>query len=146
MSTQDAASIAASIDVSTTAGWNLRALLLRMADGQDWRAVPWGSAAWARQRGTRQPDNEALLLADDMGLAIGRDPAPEHLTPLGREVAERMRPKPWTTKPGGYGGEMLVDPEGFTKVVHPGIALAMRCADLLTRDDLDKAKTYRAPE
>jgi hypothetical protein len=123
-----AADIASGIDPSTVAGHNLRALLLRLLDEDDWRA-PYRDACV-----------RASVLACDRGLMYDdRD----ELTPLGREVAEQMRPVPWTTRPGGYGGEMLVDPDGATRAVHPGASLAMRIAALLTADDLRAAKSYR---
>jgi hypothetical protein len=141
--TQDAATIAASIDLASVAGHNLRALLLRLADGEEW--------------------NADVLLVEVIGelerLSLGGRPFTgahaRGLTPLGREVAELLRPVPW-----GVGETDVADPsqsvapnyvpclltptgdesgvfaEDAPTVVH-------RIAALLTRDDLDAAKTYR---
>lgn len=125
-----AAEIAASIDTSTTEGHNLRALLLRLFDGNIPGASPPAMAAIAAAR--------AAGFWGDLGL-----------TTLGREVAELLRPRPWRAKPthvqfylDTYMGE-LFGPDGEREAEFHDAADANRAADLLTRDDLDKAKQYR---
>jgi hypothetical protein len=72
---------ASGIDTSTVAGHNLRALLLRLLDGDPWRGEARGTARAATDRAA------ALGLLDIVHTCA--------LTPLGREVAERLRPVPW---------------------------------------------------
>jgi hypothetical protein len=127
----DAASIVAKIDTTTVEGWNLRALLLRLLDGDAW--------------------NEDILILDAMdaitrrGFAAyplaGNEFGEGGLTPLGREVAERLRPVPWTAKAGAHGWWV----SNFHRCIARGLeqADAERIAALLTQDDLRAAKTYR---
>ncbi len=141
-----AADIASGVDTSTVAGHNLRALLLRVMDGADWRDAPWGSAAWAAARGRQDlPDKAARRLAVDLGLAVPTSP---DLTPLGREVAERLRPAPWRVKAHRFHGDAkeswLVDQAGdFTHALCYDERSASRIAALLTADDLRAAKAYK---
>jgi hypothetical protein len=114
---------------------------LRLADGEPW--------------------NENTSLHDAMdritrgGLAgyplAGNEFGEGGLTPLGREVAEMLRPKPW--QPEQIGAWVaLVRPDGsaleFAKALTEGVAMfqfgeATRIAALLTADDLRTAKRYR---
>jgi hypothetical protein len=128
----DSASIVAKIDLASVAGWNLRALLLRLLDGEDWqeRATIW--------------DARAALDSVRAGLGVWRDAGTDvGLTPLGREVAERLRPFPWGA--GGQHGDWLIEPGGGATGIGQitGGALVARIAALLTQDDLRAAKTYR---
>jgi hypothetical protein len=123
----DAETIAASIDLATTAGHNLRALLLRLADGDPWRGDARGSSRAASERGA------ALGLLDVVHAFA--------LTPLGREVAERLRPVPWTSPGTNYG--WLVDPSGETAGQLDRADVAEHIAELLTKADAEEAKGYR---
>lgn len=62
------------------------------------------------------------------------------LTPLGREVAEACRPKPWTAS--GVELGWLIDPEGEAVGQIETHEVAARIAALLTADDLAKAKRF----
>jgi hypothetical protein len=128
--TSSAATIAASLDIATVAGWNLRALLLRLLDGD------------TRMSG---PDSRTLYAARDLYL-IQNDSNPIVATPLGREVAERLRPKPWTAS--GCAGEWICDSNGHPVAqVHDDLGehpdLGERIADLLTTADAEEAKRYK---
>lgn len=123
----------ANIELATVAGHNLRALLLRLADGE-------------RIRDRTNADVAACVDAEPRGL-IETTFSPA-LTPLGREVAERLRPEPWRTKAHRF----LADSKDSYIVEQPGgrsLGLcwkepdAERIAALLTADDLRAAKTYR---
>ncbi len=91
--TPSAKTLAASIDTKTLLGWNIRALLWRLADGDDWRVQ--GSAA----------EMAALAKADGLGL-VDIDVL---LTTLGEDVAAWLRPDPWRVveldDSGGFGVE-----------------------------------------
>ncbi len=126
MTTQDAATIAASIGLASVAGHNLRALLLRLLDGEDWRVVSAGA------------DANAFISARTRGFVPPAYSA--DLTPLGREVAERLRPVPWAAMGCNVWRGGLVRRESAT-CIEPGIA--KRIAALFTQDDLRAAKTYR---
>jgi hypothetical protein len=125
----DAATVAASIDLATVEGHNLRALLLRLADGESW--VDDGTTL----------DLTAGIQADRLGLA--RHNGSASLTPLGREVAERLRPVPWTSPGSNYG--WLVGPDGETVGQLDRADIAERIAAALTREDLEAAKRYKVP-
>jgi hypothetical protein len=135
--TQDAATIAASIDLASVAGHNLRALLLRLLDGEDWAP----SAHHEQVGGALRRADACDLLDIDC-----------RLTPLGREVAELLRPNPWRVEP--WGKDWAVFKGGLAP--HPTLVAAGnfsgsmggrgacdRIAALLTQDDLRAAKTYR---
>jgi hypothetical protein len=148
MTTQDAATIATSIDLASVAGHNLRALLLRLLDGDSYSSTDAHGAA------TR-------AVADAGRLALGEYRLPFTLTPLGREVAERLRPVLWRVfelpKPetDSMLAHMLAGVRGHWAIsTAPGSgdfpisaciveADASRIAALLTQDDLRAAKTYR---
>jgi hypothetical protein len=144
--TDSASIVAASIDLASVAGHNLLALLLRLAANQRSddissydpafkTALALGLGAWPAPR-------------DD--LEIKTQP-PFILTPLGREVAELLRPKPWTA--GRIGSFVSLDRPDGTAISLAGengphkadtlYAEADRIAVLLTQDDLRVAKTYR---
>jgi hypothetical protein len=136
MTTQDAATIASGIDTSTVAGHNLRALLLRLLDGDPWRGEARAAARAATDRAA------ALGLLDIVHTCA--------LTPLGREVAERLRPLPWrwrSYKAAGWGGALIecfeveTDARVLPMTLHRDDA--ERIAALLTADDLRAAKAYR---
>jgi hypothetical protein len=127
-----AAAIASGIDTSTVAGHNLRALLLRAADGDESDDVAG-------------PEDAAMDDAAGRGL-IYPDCAIA-LTPLGREVAERLRPEPWEAEQEDARTTRLFDPaeKWVASFDHRdgGTGLADRIAALLTADDLRAAKAYR---
>ncbi len=119
----DAATVAASIDIATVDGWNLRALLLRLLDGTRHDA-PRGLWAGLSDLG---------LIDDERGF----------VTPLGREVAEQLRPKPWK----------VTTDRGFPRLLHPNgdfafeaageLDLCRRIAKLLDADDEREVKRYK---
>jgi hypothetical protein len=122
--------IAASIDTDTTEGHNLRALLLRLRDGDDW------------QGDARRPVRHVIGDGLDRGLLdIARVTS---LTPLGREVAELLRQRIGMH---AHGVRCLAGSLCYA------MTEAERIAALLTRDDIgsicracfdiDKAKQYR---
>ena len=126
-----AAEIAAGIDTTTTKGHNLRALLLTVEHGP-FPYKPWDAAL-------------ALGLVERIEAAW-----PFVLTPLGREVAELLRPRPWFVASTGIERNTydVENPDhSWCDIDHTircdDEADAKRIADLLTRDDLDKAKQYR---
>jgi hypothetical protein len=139
----DPAAIAKSIKPEkSVAQHNLRALLLRLADGEGWRTVG----------GVREKSAEsALNNAKRRGL--GRWPdmmvgGPFELTPLGSEVAELLRPRRWRVEVEGkrwavFGGESTLQPYAFARGSQGGLDACNRIADLLTADDLARAKTYK---
>jgi hypothetical protein len=122
--------LASDIDTSTVAGHNLRALLLRLLDGDSLDGAGW--PGW--------------LEADRLGLLSGG-----RMTPLGREVAERLRPLPWRVigevlDDGSTYFDVLTDARGWRDERNIGCtdeADATRIAALLTADDLRAAKSYR---
>lgn len=114
-------------DISTIAGWNLRALLLRSLGGEP----RWPGAVRFPERREMADYARRLGLLGEM-----------ELTPIGREVAERLRPKPWQVKDIdgegdiraiGPGGEVLADSMALTEIV----------ARLLTEHYEREAKTYK---
>jgi hypothetical protein len=116
-----AATIVAKIDTTTVEGWNLRALLLRLADGDAWRAPDvWRTAA----------------TFDLFVCGI--------LTPLGREVAARLRPEPWVCVDDPARPFRARVASFDHEILCTASALAERIAALLTQDDLRAAKTYTA--
>lgn len=136
----DASTIAANIDTRTVAGHNLRALLLRLFDGD-------------RFRSTDEPRIAVIPLIDaaaSLGLV---EAASVSLTPLGREVAERLRPRPWRAdqvgrsvaviRPNGSALELAEGPTGMSDADRI-FGEAERIAALLTADDLRAAKTYKS--
>jgi hypothetical protein len=128
----DAAAIVAGIDLATVAGHNLRALLLRVADSDDW------------QGGCFKAPTLARLAAREAGLV---EPTSPSLTPLGRAVAERLRPEPWCVRAGDDRGRNVFDVERgnrepWAQLENEG--MATRIAALLTADDLAQAKAYRS--
>jgi hypothetical protein len=132
--TQDAATIAASIDLASVAGHNLRALFLRLADEDPWIGDVRNQSAAC----------DAWGLAERLGLTLHDSPS---LTPLGREVAERLRPVPWRVCDASGPRQkrrVLSIWQGSRSVASCwDDADAGRIAALLTQDDLRAAKTYR---
>ncbi len=142
-----AATIASQIDTTTVAGHNLRALLLRMLDGDD------DSGFW-NGRGRVFSPHACPRLAIAPGVLVEFKPGAKlggvlALTPLGREAAERLRPEPWRAEPFDDFGRVVwrvanvpyrtADAQTFCEDhVH-----AERLAALLTADDLRAAKAYR---
>jgi hypothetical protein len=130
--TKDAATIAASIDLATHAAWDLRALLLRLLDG----SMP----------AMDLPPQHALR-----SNLVSVYAAVAKLTPLGREVAERLRPVPWRVGPLGKDWAVYRGGNDWPHVVafgalsssRGGHETCNRIAALLTADDLRAAKTYR---
>jgi hypothetical protein len=111
---------------------------VRLLDGEDWRVVSAGA------------DANAFISARTRGFVPPAYSA--DLTPLGREVAELLRPNPWRVEP--WGKDWAVFKGGL--VPHPTLVAAGhfsgsmggrgacdRIAALLTQDDLRAAKTYR---
>jgi hypothetical protein len=134
--TTDAATIAASIDVSTDAGWNLRALLLRLLDRDDSQDVG-------------RSDVAAYRAADALGLVYLTEGGP-CLCRLGGEVAERLRPAPWRVEGPFAAADGTAEEEwSVTGVDELPIAIcfergsASRIADLLTKADAEDAKQYK---
>jgi hypothetical protein len=127
MTLRDAETIAAGIDIDTSAGWNLRAALLISTDG----GYPWASA----------PDVDGLLArAVDLGLMFDGG----GLTQLGREVAEQLRPLPWHWDEMDSGGVYLIRPNSSALQLRGALlGEAERIAALLTKADADEAKRYR---
>jgi hypothetical protein len=107
--------LASDIDTSTVAGHNLRALLLRLLDGDRWRdpSLPLVPVSIAAER--------LGLLDIDHAFA---------LTPLGREVAERLRPVPWLVAQDVW----LVEPSGVNGSLAPWAAVERDAAAELTGD------------
>jgi hypothetical protein len=143
MSTPDAATLAAGIDTTAVAGHNLRALLLRLADGDRWRDDE------AETRPVTLPWNRAAELGlSYMGV----------LTTLGSDVVDRLRPVPWTVGETDIADPSqsvapnlvpcLVTPAGDESGVFADDApsLVQRIAALLTADDLRAAKAYRTAD
>lgn len=126
----DARIIAAQIDTSTVAGHNLRALLLRLADGDDWRGCV-----------TAADSAEYRHLICNF---FSREPV--ELTPLGRDVAELLRPEAYrvcdTTGPRMKRERCSVWLGAKVLARNCTRADAARIAALLTDDDLVDAKTY----
>ena len=129
----DAATIAASINVSTVEGHNLRALLLRLLAGDDdCEDTPSG---WA--------------LADDaerdaVGLGLAVEPVGAGvLTPLGREVAAALRPEPWRVIVLEDEWGVALGRSGFAAVRCKYERDAQRIAELFTADATARAKTYQ---
>lgn len=125
----------------TPRGRNVRALLLRLADGDS-----IGGASTAD-----------LDYADEAKLLVDHDDLWPTLTDLGRAVGEACRPKPWVTakweQPWHDGGVyercvvQHVDRELAFTVDNapgdePGESLGERVARLLTADDLARVKTF----
>ncbi len=83
--------VVAAIDISTMAGWNLRALLLRLLCGEP---------VYDYDRDPPETDKASdIAIADAVRRQlVGSTGYGLELTPLGREVAERMRPEPWLSK------------------------------------------------
>jgi hypothetical protein len=143
--TKDAAAIAAEIDLATVTGWNLRALLLKLLDGDDWRGYDWEDVAPHHTR--PRPSAAARHEAADLRLL---EPGSVDLTPLGREVLERLRPVPWrcrSYKAASWGGVLVTDYEvAQGDRVIPMTATqadAERIASLLTKADAEEAKRYK---
>jgi hypothetical protein len=148
--------MAASIDVGTQDGHNLRAILLRMADGE----LIWNYDV--DQKDTDGPVDAAWSTACDLGLVCPQ--AKTELAAIGLEVAELLRPKPLRVH------ELPVLPPEHHIAVHmmAGVrghwaisgkptdgevnfptatcileADARDIADLLDRRTIDRAKQYR---
>jgi hypothetical protein len=146
----NAAAIASGIDTSTVAGHNLRALLLRLLDDEP------GQGFFNIRANAYSPDGLRIdiavgdLVTLDRGARMGGFVV---LTPLGREVAERLRPVPWRMFAVGC-DVALTRPDGTVRTFgDPGPsrdaysrlrAEAERIAALLTADDLAQAKAYRS--
>jgi hypothetical protein len=120
----DPATIAAGIDLATVAGHNLRALLLRLLDGEPWN------------------ENTPLIATLEQAFSLGLA-TPYDVTPLGREVAEQLRPEPWRVGTSDA-GLAVVDASGAMRCACEEMAVAIRIAALLTADDLAQAKAYRS--
>jgi hypothetical protein len=127
--TQTAAEIAASIDLATPEGHNLLALLLNLAD----------NTLRLEHPGVDQADRDGTRLELIEGNMW-------ELTPLGREVAELLRPERWqlaelspqhgsTWTLTGCGSQILLS--WCSK------GLAANIAELLNRDALEQAKSYQ---
>jgi hypothetical protein len=131
--TTDAAAIAAQIDTATTAGHNLRALLLRLLDGESLRQEGFSGVLMVLEQA------ESLGLADTDHACT--------LTPLGREVAELLRPAPWSAFMDDGGSLWLTSLDDrrarFTGGSPERDVLASRIAELLNRDVLEQAKRYQ---
>jgi hypothetical protein len=126
----DPATIAAGIDLATVAGHNLRALLLRLLDGEPWPG--------------RDCEGLWTKLHAGFALLVEYDGDTVDLAPLGREVAERLRPRPW-----GSWGSGIYHPTAATSretpwAICPEPGSSTRIAALLTVDDLAQAKAYRS--
>jgi hypothetical protein len=131
MTTQDAEAIVASIDIATTEGLSLRALLLRAADGDESDEVGGPEDAAMDDAAGR------WLIYPNCAIA---------LTPLGREVAERLRPEPWhvrNTEPGGWHEVVCDGLPRWDSILCEQKARAEHIADLLTKADAEEAKRYR---
>jgi hypothetical protein len=143
MSTQDADTIAARIDTATAAGWNLRALLLRLLGGDAGYRMGDGSGAAIREAtamglGFWPPARDTLEAAIQPPFA---------LTTLGREVAERLRPEPWRAV-ALHHAELETGPYRVSRRSHYIASCgrkfdAERIADLLTKADAEDAKQYK---
>ncbi len=125
---QDQAAIARAIPVDTIDGHNLRAFLLRRLDGDSLGGTVF--SVWEQ--------------AKRLGLTVG-----DNLTTLGREVAELLRPRPWSARQTNvvrykntYMGCLLY-PDGEEAAEFGLFADAQRAAELFTKADLDAAKSYR---
>jgi hypothetical protein len=128
----DAATTVAKIDTTTVEGWNLRALLLRRADGgytHDYDSDPPEAD---------EACDAAIALADSLRI-VDVDVC---LTPIGHEVAERLRPEPWRVTGNGVDWVAYCERDNV-RLTNAGRAVAGRIAALLTQDDLRTAKTYR---
>ncbi len=126
---------------SFVATWNLRALLLRFADGD-----------FDLERSLWQVETVAADEARRLGLAIIAVASDSWLTltPLGREVARLLRPEPWLAAPDEYAEPFgtgwvvrLGDHEETTAATCFDQAAAERIAALLTADGLQAAKAYK---
>lgn len=126
------ATVAKSID------HDLRALLLRLADGE-----PTFDPMFGLEEG------KAIISGTKRGLLTST----HQLTPLGREVAELCRPPKWTAairsgqvaidKPDGeveFIGAWEYEPGGWE--IREAFDRAQRVVDLLNADELAKAKVY----
>lgn len=137
-SSTDAKTIAAKINTGTADGHNLRALLLRLADGDDWResdnSRPLGSCSDIRACAAAGSNDWLLPAACIGGFA---------LTPLGREAAEFLRPEPWAVAMLVYGWGPCQGGSRMAAFVTDDKAFVERIAALLTADDLRAAKTYK---
>lgn len=111
---------------------NLRAMLLRLADGDDLPHGLWDLQAKIFAMGRRR------------GLITSLDGVAE-LTDLGRKVAELLRPKPWIATHAIVHGHVYY-PSGEIAFQVLDRALADRVAELLTADELARAKTYQIDE
>lgn len=125
------------------ASHNLRALVLRLADGD------LVSGSWRPDDGSFRPDR-----CDDVDTeGLVEFMAAERyvrLTELGRVVAERVRPAKWTASM-GFTGQFISRPSGVrilagTLPSNDAQALdfleCQRIVDLLNADELARAKTY----
>lgn len=136
-----ASDIAASIDTTTVAGHHLRALLLRLADGE-FHSLPNERMAATSAIGQAATMGLGQWPPPRDGLEISIQP-PFALTPLGREVAERLRPETWLVDTCPTTGHRLIGrSEGFIASVFVPDE-AERIAALLTADDLRAAKAYK---
>jgi len=121
---------------SFVATWNLRAFLLRVSIGLD---------ALSRDDHDSDAEYDAELAAARLGL----DPVhePWTLTPLGREVAELLRPRRWSTEPDGLNSTRLIDPANrWVATFHhrdSDAELPWRIAAGMATDDMRRATTYR---
>lgn len=97
---------------------NLGAFLLRRADGDSIAGTPMAVFTWAEK----------------LGLADGA--RNDQITQLGRDVAALLRPTPWSATT----IELRCGSESWRHLITVG--LAYRIAELLTADDLAKAKAY----
>jgi hypothetical protein len=119
-----ASEIVEQIDLATAEGWNLRAMLLRGLAGKH-----------IRDRGNA--DVAACVEAEALGLI--ETSFHVSLTDLGREVAEILRPKPWSVPDQLW----LYDSDNWPAAKFEGSALARRVAELLTADDMRAATNYK---
>lgn len=132
MNRTDAAEIAAGISVGTVDGHNLRTLLLR--DG-----APVPKHLWM---------SEARAAAHAVALGLAENDEEEasgvSLTPLGREVTERLRPKPWRVEDHVAGWFAVVHGSANGTIICESREDATTIAVLLSANDDWKAKQYRS--
>jgi hypothetical protein len=131
--TQEAAAVAARIDISTSAGHNLLALLLLLLGGDDWSGtdIDCGLVAYghAERQGLVKPFGN-----------------PDPLTELGRKVAELLRPKPWTaalSSPVTGCRPMLFGPDSLGVARFISLEVAQRVAGCMTAEAERNARAYK---
>lgn len=118
---------------------NLRALLLRVSDNEDWAGFDLPGDNWDTALETVKLAKQAgFITVNEEGFI---DPS---LTGLGREILESIRPTPWTSFQ-ILDDHSIVGPNKEFFVIsglEKNEGLAQRIIDLLNQEDLQKAKTY----